>query len=724
MAARRAEPSVRFLTASVAANGLLALLVVGGALSLWRDPAHVLKGAGVKPIPAVFRDKPKLVRWLEYPAAGLSLAGLSFALASHGSFRRNRRRWRAEQGAQQQTFLRAQEELLQARQSLDSKTIELAQLSELNSTLEKEVLRSSEKMDRQLLLLERSIEAANDVMMIAEADPTMPRVIRVNRAFERMTGYARYEIEGRSPKMLQGPKTDPATVADIRSHLDAHQPVQAELLNYRKDGTEFWVELNIQPVFNDTGELIYWISIQRDITERKKAEEKIWWQANYDALTGLPNRFFYQERLAAAIERAEKEGTAVGVLFFDLDRFKQINDSLGHLLGDQLLQDVAGRLKERLRGGDIIARVGGDEFTILLPTISSEKQAAVVAQKLLDALDAPFFIEGHELFVTASIGISMAPQDGRDITTLLRNADVAMYRAKEQGRDSYRVYNETMNARTLDRLVLETHLRRALERDEFILLYQPQINLRTGEVIGVEALLRWENPHLGRVSPAQFIPIAEETGLIIEIGDWVLREACQQAAYWQRNGRFYRMSVNLSARQFELKDLPERVAQALSASQMAPQYLDLELTETTLLRGLSAAESLQRLKDRGVRLSVDDFGTGYSSLSYLRHFPLDVLKIDRSFVQGLAEDRKSEAVVRALIELAHGVGLEVIAEGVETEMQRTALVAMNCDAMQGYLVSAPTTARELEAIADRGLRPLASETARASRARVSLKKAA
>jgi diguanylate cyclase (GGDEF)-like protein/PAS domain S-box-containing protein len=462
MTARRAEPSSRLLTAHIAANGLLALLTLGGALSLHRDPALVLKSVGIKRIPAVFRDKPKLVRWLEYPAAGLSLACLGLSLASSSAFGKNRRRWRMEQAAQQQTLQRTQEELLQVRQSLESKAIELTQLADLNGVLEKEVLRSSEKMDRQLLLLERAIESANDVMMIAEADPTMPRVIRVNRAFERMTGYARHEIEGRSPKMLQGPKTDPGTVTHIRSRLDARQPVQAELLNYRKDGTEFWVELNIQPVFNDAGELIYWISIQRDVTERKKAEEKIWWQANYDALTGLPNRFYYQERLAAAIERAEKEGTSVGVLYFDLDRFKQINDSLGHLLGDQLLKEVAERLKERLRGDDTIARVGGDEFTILLPTITHQGQTMAVAQKLLNALDAPFFIEGHELFVTASIGISIAPQDGSDITTLLKNADVAMYRAKEQGRDSFRVYNETMNARALDRLVLETHLRRAL----------------------------------------------------------------------------------------------------------------------------------------------------------------------------------------------------------------------------------------------------------------------
>ena len=391
---------------------------------------------------------------------------------------------------------------------------------------------------------------------------------------------------------------------------------------------------------------------------------------------------------------------SVGVLFFDLDRFKQINDTLGHMAGDRLLQQVAVRLHAKLRPDDLIARVGGDEFTVLLPRVRDQGEATLVAQRLLDALHEPFEIDGQELWITGSAGISLAPQDGTDIETLLKNADVAMYRAKDEGRDSFRLYHETMNARAMDRLILESHLRRAVDRNEFVLLYQPQVDLKTGRVYGVEALIRWEHPQLGRVSPAQFIPLAEETGLIVEIGAWALDEACRQASSWLRQGREFRMSVNLSARQFEQKDLAERVASALRTSRLPADMLDLELTEGTLMRGTEAADTLRRLKALGVRLSVDDFGTGYSSLAYLKQFPLDVLKVDRSFVIGLAEDHKSEAMVRALIELAHGVDLEVIAEGVETEAQRGVLVRMGCDAIQGYLVSPPTTPAEVESIAD------------------------
>ncbi|MDX1932569.1 MAG: EAL domain-containing protein [Capsulimonadales bacterium] len=643
-----------------------------------------------------------------YLAGGAALGAFGLLSLIFVFADRNERRLEKMVLSQRQALLKAQEESRQARLRAEMASGEVAKLSEANQALERQVARDNEKMDRQLNLLEAAVEAANDVVMIAEADPSNPRVLRVNRAFERMTGYQRHEILGRSPKMLQGPRTDPATLAFLRTRLQAREPVQVELINYRKDGSEFWVELNIQPIFDDNGELKYWISMQRDVTERKRAEDQIWWQANHDALTHLPNRYLYQDRLGKAIAEAERHGHQVGVLFFDLDRFKQINDSLGHSIGDRLLQEVAHRLQERLRTDDTIARVGGDEFTILLPCLTQARHATVVAQKLLDSLNAPFLIDGHELYMTASIGITIAPDDGSDITTLLQNADVAMYRAKEQGRGSFRLYQESMNSRALDQLVLETHLRRALERDEFILLYQPQIDLKTGRMFGVEALIRWENPHLGRVSPAMFIPLAEETGLIVEIGEWVLGEACRQGARWQRAGRDWRVSVNLSARQFEQVNLPEQVRHALRESRFPADLLDLELTETTLLRGSDAPAMLKRLKDLGVRLSVDDFGIGYSSLAYLRKFPLDVLKIDRLFVTDMTEDRKSEALVRALIELAHEMDLEVIAEGVETELQRSMLTGLQCDGMQGYLVSPPIAAREIEPLADKLLQRAAA----------------
>jgi diguanylate cyclase (GGDEF)-like protein/PAS domain S-box-containing protein len=627
--------------------------------------------------------------------AALGLLGLSWRAVSQG-----RRRWRAEAVQNEIALQKTREELRQTRQQLDAKSRQLDFLTESKTTLELKLARRGEKVDRQLLLLEAAVESAKDVVMIAEADASMPRVVRVNRAFQEMTGYEAREIVGRSPKMLQGPDTDPETVEYLRERLRHQQPAQVELLNYRKDGTPFWVELNIQPIFNEKGQLTYWISVQRDVTERRKAAAKIAWQAKHDALTGLPNRTYYQEHLAAAIAEAEEKGGMVGVLFFDLDRFKQVNDTLGHIAGDRLLQEVAQRLESQLQGRDVIARVGGDEFTILLPALQNQQQAGIVAQGLLDSLDAPFHIEGQEFYVTASIGISIAPQDGKDISTLLKNADIAMYRAKEQGRDSFRLYNETMQKRVLDPFAIETQLRRAIERGELeeqlYLLYQPQVNLNTGKVFGVEALIRWENPQLGRVSPMQFIPVAEESGLIKPIGDWAMREACRQAARWRRQGRLLRMSVNLSARQFGDKELLANLRDILRETGLPADLLDIELTESTLAQGTTALETLNRLKGMGVFLSVDDFGTGYSSLSYLKNLPLDVLKIDKAFIHEMTEDFKSEALVRSLIALARSVGLEVIAEGVETEAQKAALMELGCHAIQGYLFSPPTTAPEIE----------------------------
>jgi diguanylate cyclase (GGDEF)-like protein len=443
------------------------------------------------------------------------------------------------------------------------------------------------------------------------------------------------------------------------------------------------------------------MSIQRDITERKRAAEHIQHQATHDALTDLPNRVLYEQRLKEALAVAREKGHLVGVLFFDLDRFKQINDTLGHPSGDKLLQQVAGRLKERLGLRDTVARMGGDEFTILLPDISDPAQGEEAAQKLLDSLDAPFLIDGQELFITASIGISVAPRDGSDITTLLKNADTAMYRAKDHGRDNFRVYTRNMNETTRDRIELETHLRRALEREELFLLYQPQVSLATGLVYGVETLVRWESPALGRVSPGQFIPLAEETGLIVEIGEFILRESCKQAARWVKAGRPLRVAVNLAARQFDQPNLCDLIQSILKETKLPPEWLDIEMTERMLVQGAQTSDALNRLKALGVRLSVDDFGTGYSSLSYLRTFPLDILKVDQSFVSGLnSDDRRSEAVVRALIELGHAVNLEVIAEGVETEHQKETLVRLGCDAMQGYLFSPATRAEEVDRLAD------------------------
>ena len=657
---------------------------------------------------------------------GLVAAGaaalLSFGLltVSTSSAQAARRRWRQESYERGLDAKRAQDELASTQRRMEVITRELRRLEKQRSAQEVR-LHHNREIDRQIQLLEQAIEAAEDVVMIAVTDEIMPRVVRVNRAFYRMTGYSESEIEGRSPKMLQGPETDPNEVARISGLIRTRQPVQAELLNYRKDGSTFWVQLNIQPVFDDQNYLKYWISIQRDVTERKLAEARMVYQATHDGLTGLPNRNLFEERLGQALIAADTRGVLVGVLFLDLDNFKSVNDSLGHAAGDRFLQQVATRLQTFLHGDEIVARFGGDEFTILLPNITGQTgtgqagatdvadlegastEASLVADRLLKALDAaPFMIEGHELTASASIGISIGPTDGRDIGALLRNADTAMYRAKDQGRGSFQVYNKAMNARVLDRLQIEGQLRRAMERNEFYLLYQPQVALRTGIVFGAEALLRWQNDILGRISPAQFIPIAEESDLIIEIGGWALDQACKQAADWHSRGCKIRMSVNLSAKQFAQPNLTAQVRKALETHGLPAEYLDIEITETTLLNGPAAAATLHELKALGVRLSVDDFGVGYSSLSYLSNLPLDVLKIDRSFVMGIGQDHKSDVMVRWLVELASEMKFEeVIAEGVETEQQRAELIKMGCQAMQGYLFSPPVPAPQVERLAEK-----------------------
>ncbi len=628
---------------------------------------------------------------------GLGSLGLVSAGISHGL--RDGLRKEKEFALAFQSEERGRAKLNVAHQQLEAHLVSReTELVETKNALENQV-RQMQRTLAKATRLESAVESTNDVIMLYEAPmhlgQTM-RLIYVNPAFERMTGYTREELAQRSPKMLQGHRTDPEVAAFLQAKLYAFQPARVELLNYKKNGTEFWVELNIQPIYDANGLPGGWMSVQRDITEQKSATERIAHQATHDALTGLPNRTLFERRLADAIRAAQITEGQVGILFFDLDRFKQINDTLGHPVGDKLLQGVAKRLGERLRGGDTVARMGGDEFTILLPDISGQEIAEETARLLLETMDEPFDIDGQELFVTASIGLSLAPRDGVDSAALLKNADTAMYRAKEGGRDSYRVYTQAMNARAKDRLELENQLRKALDRNELYLLYQPQVDLATGTIYGVEALIRWDSPTLGRISPVQFIPLAEETGLIIPIGDFVLREAVAQAARWVEAGAPLRVSVNLSGRQFDQNWIVELIKEVLREADLPAEYLDIEMTEGMLVKGDNVKQRLKDLKALGVRLSIDDFGTGYSSLSYLRTFPLDVLKIDRSFVTPIGEDPKGEAMVRALVELGHACEMEVIAEGVETEAQRDTLRALGCDAMQGYLVSQPTSAREID----------------------------
>jgi diguanylate cyclase (GGDEF)-like protein len=437
--------------------------------------------------------------------------------------------------------------------------------------------------------------------------------------------------------------------------------------------------------------------VYRDIAERRRAEERLRVVSTHDSLTALPNRTLLHERLSHALARAQRHGRQLAVLFVDLDRFKTVNDTLGHEAGDRLLQITAQRLYDCLRETDTMARQGGDEFVVLMDELTDREPITRVSQRILDAVGEPFVIDGQELHITASIGISVYPEDGR---TLLRNADIAMYRAKEKGKNNYQFYSTQMDNYSVERLSLESGLRRALEREEFVLHYQPKVNIASGLITGMEALLRWQHPELGWVAPGRFIPIAEENGLIIPIGAWVLKTACIQNRAWQRQGvRRFPVAVNLSPRQFAGETLLDDVKAALDVSGLAPADLELEITESMVMNNPEQAVNLLRqLKELGIRVAIDDFGTGYSSLAYLKRFPIDSVKVDRSFVEDIPDDVDSMAIAQAVIAMAHNLRLKVVAEGVESEAQLGFLRGEGCDEIQGYYFCEARPASEISAI--------------------------
>jgi diguanylate cyclase (GGDEF)-like protein/PAS domain S-box-containing protein len=466
---------------------------------------------------------------------------------------------------------------------------------------------------------------------------------------------------------------------------------RGEATGLRHDGVTFPQEISLTAI--DGGGLV---AVVRDITERTYAEEQIKHLAYHDALTGLPNRLLFKDRVTVALSHAQRNNSRLAVLFLDLDRFKVINDSLGHNIGDRLLQEVASRVQSCLRDSDTVARLGGDEFTILLPSLIHSDDAAPVAQKILDSIRAPFHIEERELFTSTSIGISLYPEDAADAETLIKNADTAMYQAKEQGRDNYQLFNAYVNARALQRIALEHGLRRALTNDEFDVFFQPIVDLRTGVVTGMEALLRWNHPELGSVPPSTFIPLAESTGIMMPIGAWALRQACLRATEW-RDAGFLNLSlaVNLSVTQLQSVDLVQRVRDALDESGLPPNQLELEITESSAMQSPEISiRVLSELKKLGIRISLDDFGTGHSSLAYLKRLPIDTLKIDQSFVRDIDADPNSAAIVTAIIAMAHSLRLKVIAEGVEQEEQAMFLRRYGCDMMQGFLFTKPIPAQE------------------------------
>jgi len=513
---------------------------------------------------------------------------------------------------------------------------------------------------------------------------------------EEMTGKTAREL-GISDELIRH------WIEVFRYFLETRETMTFEY-EFPHQGRVYSYQGSISPIYDSTCARPRFSFAAVDLTARKQAEQEIQKLAYFDTLTGLPNRGLLEDRLIQIMAQSLREGWQVGVLFLDLDRFKWINDTLGHTAGDILLQEIAERLQNRLRASDTVARLGGDEFVIVLSAVKHEQDIAHTTQHIMDSLSLPVELEGQKIFISASIGIAIYPTDGHDVNSLLRNADTAMYVAKETGRNNYKFFSQEMNLRAVERMTLETNLRRALEKEEFYLNFQPQVDCKTGEIVGVEALLRWNCPDAGLISPAKFIPIAEETGLIIPIGEWVLRTACREARSWQDDIASVRIAVNISGCQFKQANLVDMVAGILQETGLDPDKLELELTESMLMENSdNAVTMLQELKALGVHLAIDDFGTGYSSLTYLKHFPLDRLKIDQLFIRDICTNPDDASIAEAIIAMAHSLGLEVMAEGVETGEQMGFLQSRNCYEMQGYYISRPVSDETIRGLLKEGI---------------------
>lgn len=583
--------------------------------------------------------------------------------------------------------------------------------------------RDEDQREERLRLLESVVINAHDAVLITEAEPIDlpgPRIVFANAAFTRTTGYELSEIIGLTPRILQGTDTSDAARARLRSALRAWEPVEVELLNYHKDGTPFWVELSIVPVADDDGYFTHWVSVQRDVTERKAAEEAatrtllaeaastaLEFRAFHDELTGLRNRAFLNDRVNTLLDRMRNDrGAHFAVIFLDLDRFKVVNDSLGHRVGDLLLIELARKLEGCVRAQDTLARLGGDEFTCIVEGGDLEDVVAI-AERILAELRAPIRLAGQEIFASTSIGIAYVDERYESAADIFRDADTAMYRAKQNGGMRYELFHETMHERALAALRMQMDLRGAIDRGEFVLYYQPLVRLDDGEVYGLEALVRWQHPEDGVVMPADFIPIAEETGLIVPIGTWVLHEACRRMAHWHAatpGSAKLTISVNVSSRQLFDARFFDELERALTTSGLEPHTLLLEITESIFLaQAQDFAALLERIRALGVRIALDDFGTGYSSLSYLERFRFDTLKIDQSFVAKLLTTSATREIVRLIIGLARELEMDVVAEGVEEPEQWEALRRYGCTRGQGYFFSRPVPEAEVAALLGRAL---------------------
>ena len=529
------------------------------------------------------------------------------------------------------------------------------------------------------------------------------KLISGNKAIEEITGYSIEELKHEAAPTLAMPE-DANFAPELLAATADGNPKKFRTSSVRKDGSTVEVEVAYLPLIID-GEITGMHGIARDVTQARNYERRIEHLANHDVLTGLPNRLLLTDRLQHAIDQSRRTGTQTGVLFLDLNRFKQVNDSLGHDLGDMLLEKIASRLKHLVRESDTVARLGGDEFVLVLAALDSIETMAAVAEKVLESVAAPISLAGHELNITTSIGGSVFPKDGHDVATLLKHADLAMYQAKELGSASFRFYDPAMNIKILERLLTESALRRALARNEFTIYYQPRISTAHRSIIGVEALVRWKHPEKGLIAPADFIPLAEEIGMISHLGEWVLRTACAQNQAWQTAGLPHiKMAVNLSAQQLHSPGIEQTVASALETTGLAAHYLELEITETSLMQDIdSSYQTLLDIRNTGVSISIDDFGTGYSSLSHIKRLPLNTLKIDKSFIRDIASDRNDAAIVGATIAMAKHMDLKVVAEGVTAPAQVRFLMEHACHEMQGYLFSPPLPAAEMGTMLEQGL---------------------
>ncbi|WP_246089030.1 sensor domain-containing protein [Paraburkholderia guartelaensis] len=559
----------------------------------------------------------------------------------------------------------------------------------------------SKRADLALRLQSRALDACVNAILITAPGPGGSNLIEyANPAFRRITGFDPAEVIGQDCRLLQRDDRDQDGLIAVRKALLSNREVSAVLRNYRKDGALFWNQLLIAPVPDLDGRITHHIGIINDVTELIRYQEQLEYQANYDSLTLLPNRNLLRDRLQHALLAAQRHDSGVAVVFIDLDGFKNVNDSLGHSVGDRLLGVVAERLQRCTRTTDTVARHGGDEFVIVLTDTIDEKSLIGWMERARSLISEPVWIDGTELYVGCSMGASVYPQDGNDAETLMKKADVAMYRAKDMGRNTFQFFQPEMNANVGARLNLERRLRRALRDSEFLLHYQPQVEIEGGRIIGMEALVRWRDPEVGLVSPAQFIPVAEESGLIGPLSDWVLREACRQNRAWQLAGLPpVRVSVNFSAKTFHQRDIAQLVKDVLQETGLEACWLEIELTESTLMRNAEEAVSmLNELHALGIGIAIDDFGTGYSSLSYLKRLPVDRLKIDRSFVADIGTSSDDETITAAIIALAHELQLQVIAEGVETSAQFAFLRERACDELQGYFFAPPLPGDEAAAL--------------------------